>query len=188
MGKRKLPLRTPLILWGEGHTEQLFLELFRQDYRKELAEKQIMVGNGGGGSPGSILEALDKKALSLGDPKTPALVLLDEDKGLDDEALEVLKKHTNEDGECSIAILYSKPQCLEGLLLDLLGDLPVKGHQRSEELKERFQEKYLGSCNHVRKNFKKKRAELFPKALLDKKMASHPILKKVSLFLGLSES
>jgi len=187
MPRGKRPQRTPLILWGEGHTEQLFLELFKQEFCQELAEKQVTVGNGNGGSPGSILEALDKRVLSLGDPKTPALVLLDEDKSLDDEARAVLKKYTNENGECSITVLYSKPQCLEGLLLDLLGDLPLKGPQSSEKLKEHFQETYLGSCDHVLKNFKKKRAELFPKTLLEEKLTSHPILNQVNRFLGLSE-
>jgi hypothetical protein len=186
MGKGKRPQRIPLILWGEGHTEQLFLELFKQHYSQELADKQITIGNGKGGSPGSILEALDKKVLSLGNPNTPALVLLDEDKGLDKEAKVVLEKYTDGNGECSITIVYSKPSCLEGLLLDLLDDLLPKGQQTSDKLKKHFHDKYLGSRDHVRKHFKKKRSELFPKPLLDKKMASQPILKKVSLFIGLS--
>ena len=91
MAKKKREARQPYVLWGEGDTEQLFLELFKQYYHKELAEKRISVGNGGGGSPGSIFESLDKKVLSLGAPETPSLVLLDEDKGLDKDAKAVLR-------------------------------------------------------------------------------------------------
>ena len=187
MAKKKREARQPYVLWGEGDTEQLFLELFKQYYCNELAEKRISVGNGGGGSPGSIFESLDKKVLSLGAPETPALVLLDEDKGLDKAAKAVLKKYTNKDGKCSITVVVSKPQCLEGLLMDLLDDLPPPGQHSSEKLKESFQKTYLGSCEQVKKNFKKKRKEIFQKELLDEKMASHPILKEVSLFLGLIE-
>jgi hypothetical protein len=186
MAQKKREPRKPYVLWGEGDTEQLFLELFKQYYSKELADKRITVGHGGGGSPGSILEALDKKVLSLGDPKTPTLVLLDEDKGLDKEAKAVLEKYTHEEG-CSIILVASKPQCLEGFLLDLLDDLTPPGQHTSEKLKEYFQQRCLGSRQQVTKHFKKKRAELFPKALLDKKMTSHPILRQVSLFLGLIE-
>lgn len=184
MAKKKREARQPYVLWGEGDTEQLFLELFKQYYCNELAEKRISVGNGGGGSPGSIFESLDKKVLSLGAPETPALVLLDEDKGLDKAAKAVLEKYTREE-ECSITVVASKPQCLEGFLLDLMDDLTPPGQHTSDKLKEYFQEQYLGSRQQVTKHFKKKRAELFPKTLLNEKMTSHPILKEVSLFLGL---
>ena len=184
MGKRERQSLQPLVLWGEGYTEQLFLELFKKYYRKELARKQIKVGSGRGRSPGSILEALDKQELWRHDPQTPALALLDADRVLDQEAKAVLKKYTRE-GQCSIKILYSKPQCLEGLLLDLLDDLPPKGQQTSKYLKKRFEEEYLKSCDHVQSNFKKKREKLFPKELLDQKLLSHPILRELREFIGL---
>lgn len=181
---RKRPQRNPYILWGEGPTEQLFLELFKQYYCKELSNKQLTLGNGGGGSPGSILEALDRKALSLGASQTPTLVLLDEDKGLDRNAKAVLEKYTIE-GKCSITVIYSKPQCLEGMLLDILGNLPPKSQHTSERLKKRFLEQHLGGCDHIRKKFKSNRKELFPKTLLNEKMGSHPILAEIKLFLDL---
>lgn len=190
MQKGKRPQKESFILWGEGPTDHLFLELFKQYYRKELSEKSIKIGHGTGGSPGDILEALDKKVLSQGDPKASALVLLDKDNGLDEATEKVLKKYTNtvngtNEAVCSITVVFSKPQCLEGLLLDLLHDLPG-GQKNSETLKKYFQKEHLGSCDHVQRNFKKKRSELFPKELLDKKMNSHPVLKELSQFLKLN--
>lgn len=41
MGKGKRSQRIPLILWGEGHTEQLFLELFKQR-RADLFPKILL--------------------------------------------------------------------------------------------------------------------------------------------------
>ena len=120
MAKLTRKTRTPLILFGEGPTEELFLGHLKQLYSMQLADKSIQLGNGGGGSPGSILLRLEKKYLSVGAAATPALVLMDADVTLGTQARSILKKYTNGDGECSIAVVFSKPQCFEGLLLDLL--------------------------------------------------------------------
>ena len=180
MGKRIRKTRAPLILFGEGPTEELFLGQLKQLYSKQLADYSIQLGNGGGGSPGSILLALEKKYLSVGAAATPALVLMDADIKLDAEARRILKKHPN------IQVVYSKPQCLEGLLLDLLDDLPPKGQQTSEKLKIHFQDTYLGGREHVLKTFKKKRSELFPSALFEDKKTSHAILREIMEFLKLN--
>lgn len=185
---RQRTVRKPLILFGEGPTEGLFLERIKQLYSKRLADKIVTVGSGSGGSSGSVLLELKKKHLVTGNGETPALVLIDADNGLDQEARDILKEYTNKNGECRITVVYSEPQCLEGLLLDLLDDLPPKSRQTSDNLKKYFQDNYLGSRDHVRKNFKMKRADLFPQQLLDQKITSHPVMKEVSLFLGLTES
>ncbi|MBC2604110.1 hypothetical protein [Puniceicoccus vermicola] len=175
-------VRTPLILFVEGPTEGLFLEQIKRVYSGRLAEKKITVGNGNGGSAGSVLLELKKKYLVTGSSETGALVLIDQDKGLDADAEAILQEYP------SIKVAFSAPQCLEGLLLDLLGDLLPKGKQTSDRLKKHFQDKYLGSRDQVRKHFKQKREELFPESLLDEKMGSHPILIEVSSFLGLDKS
>jgi hypothetical protein len=177
---RQRTIRTPLILFGEGPTEGLFLGWIKQVYSSRLVDKAITVGNGNGGSAGSVLLELEKKHLGIGAPETPALVLIDADKGLDAEAEERLKQYKN------IQIVFAEPQCLEGLLLDLLDDLPPKGQQTSDTLKKYFQDEYLGSRQEVRKNFKMKRQALFPKPLLDSKIKQHTILRKIADFLGIT--
>lgn len=180
MAKRKRIPRTPLILFGEGPTEELFLGHIKQLYSQQLADKSVQLGNGGGGSPGSILLALEKKYLSVGAAATPALVLMDSDIELDAESRRILKKYPN------IQIVYSEPQCLEGLLLDLLDDLPAVGQQNSERLKKRFQDEHLGTREHVQKNFKLKRGALFSKALLESKQSEVPAIQAIYQFLGIT--
>ena len=172
-------IREPRILFGEGPTEGMFLERLKQEYSQELADKLIVVKHGSGGSPGSVLLELKKKYLDVSHAHTPALVLIDADKGLDDDAKAILEEHSN------IEVIFSKPQCLEGLLLDLLDDLPSKGQQTSDNLKKVFQKQYLGGGQSVRKHFKQKRETLFPRDLLEMHKAAHPVLKEIYKFLGL---
>jgi len=179
MAKRSRKLRTPLILFGEGPTEELFLGLIKSHYAAELADKAITLGNGEGGSPGSILLALKKRILNVGASSTPALALIDADKGLDDEAKEILKEHPN------IQVVFSRPECLEGLMLALLGDLPPLHQQTAEQLKYRFQDRHLGARKKVILQFKRKRAELFPKELFESQKEANPVLSDIFRFLGI---
>lgn len=179
MPRPKRTVRTPLILFGEGPCDALFLGRIHDAYSDRLRDKAITKGNGGGGSPGRILRELEKTILSLGKSSTPALVLIDEDKPLDDEAKEILAKYPN------IKLVFSKPQCLDGLLLDLLDDLPPKTQRTSAKLKSRFQNGHLASTHNVVKNFKQKRANLFPDTLLEEKKEEHPILREIFEFLEL---
>jgi len=179
MAKHTRKTRIPLILFGEGPTEELFLGHIKQLYSQQLADKSVQLGNGGGGSPGSILLALEKKYLSVGNASTPALVLMDADVGLDAQARVILKKYEN------IQVVFSKPQCLEGLLLDLLDDLPPRSQQTSDKLKCYFYDQHLGSREQVLKTFKKKRSELFTQALFEDKKTSHAILLQIIKFLNL---
>jgi len=80
---------------------------------------------------------------------------------------------------------FSKPQCLEGLLLDLLDDLPPRSQQTSDKLKCYFYDQHLGSREQVLKTFKKKRSELFTQALFEDKKTSHAILLQIIKFLNL---
>jgi hypothetical protein len=179
MAKRSRTVRTPLILFGEGPTEELFLGCIKQLYSTDLAGKNISLGNGGGGSPGSMLLALEKKFLVTGAAATPALVLMDADVGLDADARRILKKYPN------IKVVFSTPECLEGFLLDLLDDLPPAGQHASEKLKLYFHDHHLTSREHVLKNFKAKRHALFPIALFEVKKTEHAILTELFIFLEL---
>lgn len=179
MAKRHRQLRTPLILFGEGPTDELFLGLFKKYYAAELADKAITLGNGGGGSPGRILLALKKRILDMGNSSAPALALIDEDKGLDDAAKWVLKEYPN------IQLVFSRPQCIDGLMLTLLDDLPPSQQRNSGMLKQRFQDRYLGSRRKVIFHFKNSRTELFPKERLESQKQSNPVLAEIFQFLGL---
>lgn len=156
---RSRQAREPLILYGEGPTEGLFLGLIKQLYSRQLRDKQITVAHGTGGSSGSLLLELKKKYLDTGRGDQPTLVLLDQDNGLDAAAKKILRDNEN------IEVVLSEPQCLEGLLLNLLDDLPPQAQQTSEQLKKRFQDTHLGTDRQVQKNFKQKRSVLFPKSL-----------------------
>jgi hypothetical protein len=66
---KKREVREPYILFGEGPTEALFLGLFKQYFSQQLSRKRIVIGNGHGGSAGSILLELKKKHFDTGDAK-----------------------------------------------------------------------------------------------------------------------
>jgi predicted ATP-dependent endonuclease of OLD family len=181
MAKKKREIKQSLVLYGEGDTEEIFLNHIKQIYAQHLKNKSLKVGSGNGGSPGSVLLSLEKKILVVGDPTVPVLVLLDEDKTLDKEAEKVCRKYPN------IQISFSRPECLEGLLLDLLQDLP-KGGSVSETYKNHFQDKYLGSRNQTKKLLKQKCQTLFPIELLKNRRENITVLQEIYQFLGLKAS
>ncbi len=169
--------RDSIILYGEGETEALILDHIKNLYSKELKEKKVIVDHGGGGSSRSVLENLVKKHIAFGHVKTPCLVLIDKDKGLDPKAKKILKGNKN------IKLAMSSPECLEGMLLDLLDDLPQASDCTSKKLKKYFQKEYLGSELKVQVNLKKQRTQLFSKQLLVSKRGSIAAIDTILSFL-----
>ncbi|MEX2608299.1 MAG: hypothetical protein WD708_13245, partial [Kiritimatiellia bacterium] len=148
-------------------------------YSMELSDKKVTVGHGHGGSSGSILLELKRKHLDTGVSTTPALVLLDEDNGLDEEAEAILGDYP------TVQVVFSAPQCLDGLLLDLLDDLPPASRRSSQQLKKHFQDRYLQTRHGVQAAFKQKRHEILPRSLLESRKASNQVIKEIFTFLEL---
>lgn len=168
-----------LILFGEGPSEALFLELFRSYYSNELSNKKIVVNNANGGSPEDIFIKLNKEHLQTGNSDTPCLVLIDSDIKLDDYSKYFLKDHSN------VRVVHSRPQCIEGLFLTLLDDNLVLSKQTSKRFKTHFQRSYLQvNSSKVLARLKCKREQLFPKTLIESKKNQVPQIKEILEFLG----
>ncbi len=171
-----------LILFGEGPSEALFLELFRSYYSDELSNKNIDVGNAHGGSPQNIFIKLNKEYLQTGNSETPCLVLMDSDIHLDEYSKGFLKTHSN------VKVVYSAPQCIEGLFLTLLDDQLVLSQQNSKKFKTHFQKNYLKTNDSkILVRLKYKREQLFPKALIESKVNHVPQIKEILEFLGVNK-
>lgn len=105
--------------------------------------------------------------------------LLDADKGLDEDAEKILRAYAK------TQVAFSRPECLEGLLLDLLDDLPPASRRSSSQLKKHFQDRHLQTRDGFQAVFKRKRNMLLPKKLLESHKASNPVLREIFSFLDL---
>lgn len=137
-----MPGKRSILLFGEGKTEWVFLSHLCQLYRS--AAVVTKVDHGQGGSPRTVVEAAIK-ARSLGD-YDKVLILLDADRDASDIADDWVTRHRLE-------IHFSEP-CIEGLLLEILGDQEVtklrKGSKSSERCKSRFEREWLGNDRGTR--------------------------------------
>lgn len=134
--------RRSILLFGEGKTEWVFLNHLCQLYRSQSVLTKV--SHGQGGSPRTVVEAAIK-ARCLAD-YDKVVVLLDADRDASDIPAEWLARHRLE-------IHFSVP-CIEGLLLEILGDHEVtklrKGAKASERCKSRFGRQWLGNDSGTR--------------------------------------
>lgn len=116
MAKKKIVpkvQKTTLLVMGEGECEKAFLEHFKSIYNERNSGKKIKIDYAGGGSPHDVIKYTKKVTQHTGYDNI--YILMDSDVEVKNDDLSI----ANEKG---FIILYSTPICLEGMLLEVLGE------------------------------------------------------------------
>ena len=114
MAKRK-PTRsvnkTTLLVMGEGEHDKAFLSHMKGIYHERRSGSKVTLDFSSGGSPHDIIKDTVKKSRHVDyDQK---FILMDSD-------VPVKQQDIKAADDSGISILYSKPLCLEGMLLSIL--------------------------------------------------------------------
>lgn len=110
-----------LLIVGEGAHDQAFVEYLRLLYDGRETGQTVRVRAGDGGSPGDLLEKMIKRYQHIAYDRR--VLLLDDDVQISQPARGIARQH-------GIEIIVSRPVCLEGMLLDVLG-VPVPSTAQS---------------------------------------------------------
>jgi hypothetical protein len=167
--------RESIVLFGEGKTEAIFLDHVKTVYEAHRHLK-IKIGMGQGKSPKDVAARLINTQLRVGNYDR-SLLLIDSDIE-HDLTTKYLKLH-------NITLVLSTPKCIEGLMLQILDELP-KGaaHSASKDLKSAF----MRFLNTTEAGYARKLADkcpiLFSKELLEAKRRHIPELNTILEFLN----
>ncbi len=164
-----------IVLFGEGKTEAIFLNHLKTVYSAHKALK-IKVDKGQGKSPQDVADRLVNKLLRVGHYDR-SLLLIDSD--IEHKiSQKFLSKH-------KITLVLSIPQCIEGLMLQILGKLP-KGatHSRSKELKSVFLKEIDTNEAGYGRKLTQEAPRLFPIEMLEEKRKTIPELDEILTFMG----
>jgi len=126
-GPRTL-MRSTLLVVGEGPDDRAFISHMKQLYCPRDSGMSVKIEAGDGGSPGNVITHAIRKYQGKGYDRR--LFLLDADLPPD----EADYKRAAKEG---YQIILWQPQCLEGALLDTLGEA-VGQHESSQQLKARL--------------------------------------------------
>ena len=107
-----------LIVVGEGPHDKAFICHLKDLYDNRNTGQKVKVESADGGSPKDILESVLKNRHADYDKK---YVLMDSDITLSQQDRDFARKHR-------IEIIQSTPWCLEGMLLDALGERVPNGN------------------------------------------------------------
>lgn len=104
--------QTTLIIVGEGSHEKAFLSHMKGIYTLRQSGRKVTIIKGDGGSPHDVINSTIKKS-SHADYDSK-LILMDNDVLITQQEHDIAKKQ-------NIKLLLSKPLCLEGMLLEVIG-------------------------------------------------------------------
>lgn len=143
--------KTTLIIVGEGLHEKAFLTHMKNLYDQRDSRQTVKIDTGNGGSPHDIIKNTIKKTSHLAFDRK--YILMDSDVAIAQKDLaEAFKK--------GIVVLLSEPICLEGMLLDILGErIPTTASQCKSLLHPKLDGKPTEAKSYV---------VIFPKPILDK--------------------
>lgn len=109
-----------LIIVGEGACEKAFLSHLKQLFSNNTNQK-VKIDSADGGSPYDIVNTTVKKTKHIAYDKK--YILIDSDIAIDEKTKKLAKEN-------NIHIIESIPLCLEGMLLDVLGqNVPITSIQ-----------------------------------------------------------
>lgn len=145
---RKVKLPT-LIVVGEGPHDKAFINHLKDLYDNRNTGQKVKVESADGGSPRDILQSALKNKHADYDQK---YVLMDSDIAVSQQDRDFAQKN-------SIGIIQSTPLCLEGMLLDALGQ---RAPDSNDACKRKFHPMLTGDPTD--KNSYK---TLFPKEVVD---------------------
>lgn len=147
---KKVQLAT-LIVVGEGPCDKAFLVYMKSLYDVKETGQKVKLDAADGGSPEIMLKDMDRKYKHADYDKR--VLFIDSDVEVTQEILARAKR-------LGIEIVQSKPLCLEGMLLDVLG---FKIPKTSQGCKELLHPKLKGRATMANSY-----QELFAKDVLDK--------------------
>ncbi|MGL5250362.1 MAG: hypothetical protein ACRC7P_04690 [Enterovibrio sp.] len=119
---------TTLLIVGEGSDDKAFIEHLRTLFVQRNGGRKVTIKAGDGGSPGNIITHASRAYKAEG--YDLRYLVLDSDIPLTAANISQARKAGYE-------ILLWKPQCLEGALLEVLGE-KVQDHETSLQLKSRL--------------------------------------------------
>lgn len=147
----KLQLTTLLVV-GEGQDDKAFLEHLKSLFCPRRCGKKVTIERGNGGSPWNIIEHAIRKNMNKSfDQK---IILIDEDVPPNDSSIKKAKKN-------KFSIIIWRPQCLEGALLETLGEKVTEG-MKSCRLKKLLHPR-LNGCHTDKAAY----AELFTQEVVE---------------------
>lgn len=117
-------VKTSLIIVGEGAHDQAFLCHMKELYDGRETNQSVKIESADGGSPKDIIDVAIKKSKIAAYDKQ--YVLMDSDIPISNEEQSRAKKK-------KIIILFSEPICLEGMLLDVLGQKTPSTNQACKD-------------------------------------------------------
>ena len=168
MAKRK-PTRsvnkTTLLVMGEGEHDKAFLSHMKAIYHERHSGSKIKLDFSSGGSPHDIIKDTVKKNHHVGYDQI--FILMDSDVPVNQQDIKVAK-------DSGITILYSKPLCLEGMLLSVLGQNTPHTAQKCKSALH----PQLSDNPALPKSYE----PLFAKPVLDQSI--HATIKDLRLLLG----
>ena len=146
-------IRSTLLVVGEGADDRAFINHLKQLYCPRESGMSVKIEAGDGGSPGNVIAHAIRKY--QGKDYDRRLFLLDAD-------LPPNEAESKRAAKAGYAIILWQPQCLEGALLDALGET-VAPHESSQQLKNRLHPRLDGRHTDARAY-----ASLFTRQELDK--------------------
>lgn len=117
--------QTTLIIVGEGSHEKAFLTHMKVIYTLRNSGQKVSIVKGDGGSPYDVIKSTIKKSSHAAfDYK---FILMDNDVPIKQQEYDLAKKQ-------NIELLLSTPLCLEGMLLEVIGQNPSNTAEACKKL------------------------------------------------------
>tara|TARA_Y100000780_G_scaffold161221_1_gene146109 strand:+ start:2199 stop:2735 length:537 start_codon:yes stop_codon:yes gene_type:complete len=126
--QRRLASKTTLLIVGEGPDDQAFIKHMHQQFRADNAGVKPIIEKQSGGSPGNIITNAVRKYGHL--PFDQRFFVLDSDIPISQQDHDKARKH-------GYHIIVWSPVCLEGALLDVLGE-KISNDEAAASLKKRL--------------------------------------------------
>ena len=137
MAKKRIPRpvsKTTLLIVGEGAHDQAFIKHMHRILRQPNSQIHPTIEKQSGGSPGVIIENAIRKYQHIG--YDHRIIVLDGDIAISQQDRDKARKR-------GYTIILWEPLCLEGALLDVLGE-SVGPHETSQALKARLHPQLTG--------------------------------------------
>jgi hypothetical protein len=125
MAKTRHIKKTTLIIVAEGAHDKAFLDHMKSLYDHRDSGQKVTINSADGGSPHDVIKtAIKKTSHAAYDQK---YIFMDSDVAIKQQDLSLAKRN-------NIIVLLSEPLCLEGMLLDILGQRILKIQNYVKEL------------------------------------------------------
>jgi len=132
--------KTTLLIVGEGPADQAFLKHLHQQFRDTDSALRPKIEKQSGGSPGNMLSNAIRKYRN--DDYDHRFLVLDSD-------VVISQQDRDKARQKGYQILLWSPVCLEGALLDLLGE-KIGAQETAQQLKARLHPRLSGKASEQR--------------------------------------